>query len=185
MPTRDTGAGAAWARSCTSNTMCTKLVRRMCTPWSRHSSLESSSTEFIDSIHSVSTGPSNTIQWWSPDSSVITSFTFSGRMPGVHSWVSGFIAPNSSPYVIDFGFISWVCTVCTIELAEPSFRRDVSADPSTLRQVVLPLRVGPTSMTPCLTIIVSYNCMILVRNDSGCLRDWDATSPLMASSSSP
>ena len=58
MPQRETVAGDATARSITSNIMCTCSGILMRSPFTRQSILESSSTVFMDSIQSASTGPS-------------------------------------------------------------------------------------------------------------------------------
>ena len=63
MPTRETVAGEATARSDASNRMDICEVIRMISPELRHSFLFSSSTVFRDSTHSASTGPSNTTHW--------------------------------------------------------------------------------------------------------------------------
>ena len=56
-------------------------------PLFKHNFLLSSNTVFIDSIHNASTGPSNTTQWFSPDSSCTVSLTISANTPSVHSCV--------------------------------------------------------------------------------------------------
>ena len=59
MPQRDTVAGEATARSWTSKIMFMLALIWMISPLLRHSFLLSSSTVFMFSIHTASTGPSN------------------------------------------------------------------------------------------------------------------------------
>lgn len=58
----DTVAGEATFKSSTSNTINCKGVSRIISPEVRHNFLLSSSTVFIFSIQTASTGPSNTYQ---------------------------------------------------------------------------------------------------------------------------
>jgi len=58
-----------------------------------------------------------------------------------------------------FGFKMCKCT-----LACPFLYREVIAPDSTFSDWVLPPPVGPTSISPCLTCIVSYSCITLSMN---------------------
>jgi len=62
MPARDTVAGDATAKSCTSKTSPTYGGSDIRSPFNRVKTLLSSSTVFILSIQRVSTGPSRIIQ---------------------------------------------------------------------------------------------------------------------------
>lgn len=66
-------------------------------PLIKVSTLLSSITEFIDSIHSVSTGPSNTSHFWSGFSSAQVCLITLDRTPSVHSLVFRSNSPYSSP----------------------------------------------------------------------------------------
>jgi hypothetical protein len=94
IPQRETVAGDACERSSTSNTIFTLL---------------SSSSEFIESIHSESTGPSTTIHFSSPCSENEHSRIAFESTPSAHSLVTGLNAPESSPIVIAFGFSACLC----------------------------------------------------------------------------
>ena len=63
-PTRLTVAGDATDRSSTSKIMRIQAVMVMISPDTRQSFLFSSSTVFMLSIHSASTGPSKTTHFW-------------------------------------------------------------------------------------------------------------------------
>ena len=63
MPQRLTVAGEATARSCTSKSMCIFLLSLIRSPLARQRVMLSSSTVFMFSIHSASTGPSKTTHW--------------------------------------------------------------------------------------------------------------------------
>ena len=89
MPARLTVAGLACLRSSTSNRMLTCAGMLMRSPLSSVSSLLSSSSVFMLSIHSVSTGPSNRIHFWSSPSSLHTVRMMRASTPSVHSCVPG------------------------------------------------------------------------------------------------
>eukprot|EP00967_Tisochrysis_lutea_P013818 scaffold15484_cov30-Tisochrysis_lutea.AAC.4 len=91
VPTRETVAGDATARSSTSNIMVMYGDMAMISPDERQIFLLSSRTVFIDSIHKASTGPSKTIHCLSVESCSADSLTAArykiGMMPSVHSCV--------------------------------------------------------------------------------------------------
>ena len=73
----------------------------------RHSVLLSSSTVFMFSIHTASTGPSKMIHFRFSLPSFrqpTQSLTSLGTMPSFHSLVCRLNSPYSSPAVMDFGF---------------------------------------------------------------------------------
>lgn len=74
-------------------------------PLIRVSTLLSSMTEFMDSIHRVSTGASNSNHFWSGFSSAQVCLMTEERTPSVHSLVLRSNSPYSSPRESAFGFI--------------------------------------------------------------------------------
>ena len=66
MPQRETMAGEATARSCTSKIIDWTDDMPIISPIIRQSFLLSSSTVFMFSIQTASTGPSKTIHWRTP-----------------------------------------------------------------------------------------------------------------------
>mmetsp|Transcript_2371 Transcript_2371/g.7898 ORF Transcript_2371/g.7898 Transcript_2371/m.7898 type:complete len:256 (-) Transcript_2371:555-1322(-) len=115
VPTRDTVAGEATARSSTSNTIVIKGDMAIISPEERHIFLLSSSTVFIDSIHRASTGPSKTIHCLSVESCSADSLTAAryriGMMPSVHSCVFSSNWPYSWPMVTDLGLRTYCLVV--------------------------------------------------------------------------
>ena len=93
MPQRLTVAGEATERSLTSNIMCMPALSLMRSPLERQSILLSSSTVFMFSIHSASTGPSKMIQLKASLSSCTDMRTSVGTRPSVHSCVTGLTSP--------------------------------------------------------------------------------------------
>lgn len=83
MPQRETVAGEATARSATSKIMRCRSVSFMISPLERQSFLLSSRTVFMFSIHTASTGPSNTYQRRSESSAAMPPRTRLDRMPSV------------------------------------------------------------------------------------------------------
>ena len=92
IPQRLTVAGLATERSSTSKIMRIGGVSAMISPLTRHSFLLSSSTVFMDSIQSASTGPSKMIQCESGLPALLSEAalrTSSAAMPSAHSCVTG------------------------------------------------------------------------------------------------
>mmetsp|Transcript_145720 Transcript_145720/g.254335 ORF Transcript_145720/g.254335 Transcript_145720/m.254335 type:complete len:248 (+) Transcript_145720:7857-8600(+) len=106
IPQRDTVAGEATRKSCTSKqkVMWSGILIR--SPLTRQSILLSSSTVFMFSIHTASTGPSNVIHVRArvPSPRAVVRAMLE-RMPSVHSCVVSFTSPYSSPIVTDLGFM--------------------------------------------------------------------------------
>mmetsp|Transcript_24915 Transcript_24915/g.78450 ORF Transcript_24915/g.78450 Transcript_24915/m.78450 type:complete len:293 (-) Transcript_24915:3241-4119(-) len=147
VPTRDTVAGEATARSSTSNTIVIKGDMAIISPEERHIFLLSSSTVFIDSIHRVSTGPSISSHFSSGFSSAHTSRITLASTPSVHSKV----LRSYSPYRLAYGTALGLMTIGRTDSkpSTPAFLRLVIAAASTFHAVDLPLSDGPTSMLPC------------------------------------
>lgn len=112
MPQRETVAGEATARSCTSKSMCIFAFSLMRSPLARQSVMLSSSTVFMFSIQSASTGPSKTTHWYSSFSVVRPTAVriIVEAMPSVHSCVSALNSPYSSPMVMHLGLKTYVFT---------------------------------------------------------------------------
>mmetsp|Transcript_66612 Transcript_66612/g.210916 ORF Transcript_66612/g.210916 Transcript_66612/m.210916 type:complete len:223 (+) Transcript_66612:2745-3413(+) len=89
MPQRDTVAGEATARSATSKIMLMTLDIWMISLFMRQSFLLSSSTVFMFSIQTASTGPSNITHLRSGLVSVAQSRNFLASTPSCHSWLTG------------------------------------------------------------------------------------------------
>ena len=108
--------------------------------------LLSSSTVFMDSIQSVSTGPSNTIHFFSFVSMEQTDRMMYDRIPSCHSRVARLYVPYSSSIVMDLGFMRYG----RAGTHSPISRSDSFLNaPWFVRQAVLfPAPVCPTSMTP-------------------------------------
>mmetsp|Transcript_2367 Transcript_2367/g.7841 ORF Transcript_2367/g.7841 Transcript_2367/m.7841 type:complete len:207 (-) Transcript_2367:5150-5770(-) len=156
IPQRETVAGEATARSCTSNNMCILALSLMRSPLARQSVMLSSSTVFMFSIQSASTGPSKTIHWYS--SFCVVSVTalriMVEAMPSVHSCVSELTSPYSSPIVMHFGLKTYVLTGWKAASPVPRPCSSDMAEASVLMQAVLPPPVGPTVITPKRTLNV-------------------------------
>ena len=178
MPARETVAGDALRRLCTSTHIFMLSVIRMRSPDASVSSLLSSNTVLRFSIHSVSTGPSQTIH---TILALAPSIGFDRRAarrhsaaktPSCQSPVSGSMRPNICAAVMPFGFMrSWMCEPNTL----------VSASVMQSYTIVLPQSAGPTTMMPWRTFFVSYSWMILRRQSGQICRPFD----LMMMSSSP
>ena len=93
MPARETVAGDATERSSTSKSSDTCGGIAMRSPLIKVSSLLSSSTVFIDSIHSVSTGPSRSSHFSVRSSCEHTSRITLASTPSVHSKVCRSYSP--------------------------------------------------------------------------------------------
>ena len=152
MPHREMVAGEAYCRSKTSYSIeHVGKLSRIRSPLGSVSSLLSSITEFMFSTHSASTSESYTMYRRSSRPSG-TGLFMSRKMfessPSVQSRVTGSSTPYSSEMGIDLGLIvkSFV--------GQPSLPC-VAA--SVWRQTVLPPPVGPTIITVCRVIIVSYS----------------------------
>mmetsp|Transcript_2468 Transcript_2468/g.8764 ORF Transcript_2468/g.8764 Transcript_2468/m.8764 type:complete len:208 (-) Transcript_2468:612-1235(-) len=109
MPQRDTVAGDATARSCTSKSMRIVVgLSLMRSPLGRHSVQLSSSTVFMFSIQMASTGPSNTTHL---RSSVVSATALRMSVlprPSVHSLVRRLYSPYSSPILMHLGLNTYV-----------------------------------------------------------------------------
>lgn len=103
IPQRDTVAGEATARSCTSKSMRNSYLNLIRSELARQRVMLSSSTVFMFSIHRASTGPSNTIHSFFFGSQVSSSYTvltvriIEEASPSTHSYVNGSTSPYSSP----------------------------------------------------------------------------------------
>mmetsp|Transcript_29793 Transcript_29793/g.97522 ORF Transcript_29793/g.97522 Transcript_29793/m.97522 type:complete len:222 (-) Transcript_29793:388-1053(-) len=185
MPHRLTVAGLATARSAGSNIMVISGLRATISPLFRHSFLLSSSTVFMFSIHSASTGPSNTIHVRSSPASRAAARMMVDASPSDHSSVSGSNSPYSSPMVMHLGFSTCMPTRSNRSSSTPSSRSRVMARASTLYTCVLPPIVGPTSVAPNRTLKMSNSWITLAMNlDSRC-RPPPSTSCSMARCRSP
>lgn len=147
MPARETVAGDAWARFCTSKSREICGVSAIRSPLISVRTLLSSRTVFIDSIQSVSTGPSRTTHF---------SFVFSllqqrrrtaAMIPSDHSRVFRSYDPYSSLLSTVFGLITNDSTrrtrssVDVAAIVDSVFAR--------MRQAVdLPDSASPTTMFP-------------------------------------
>lgn len=120
-------------------------------PLLRQSFLLSSSTVFMFSIHTASTGPSKQIHFLSGVSDSAQSLISIASTPSDHSCESASKTPYSWFYVIDFGFTKYVRTFTNLG---SSFIMLIAC-PRTLIIEDLPAYGSPTTMRPCLTIIVS------------------------------
>mmetsp|Transcript_13821 Transcript_13821/g.40581 ORF Transcript_13821/g.40581 Transcript_13821/m.40581 type:complete len:205 (+) Transcript_13821:6572-7186(+) len=146
MPARETVAGEATDRSSTSKRRETCAGIAMRSPLMSVRSLLSSRTVFIDSIHSVSTGPSISSHFSSGLSSEHTSRITFARTPSVHSKV----CRSYSPYRLAYGTALGLMTIgrTAWKPSTSAFRsRDIAAA-STFQTVDLPPSDGPTSMLP-------------------------------------
>mmetsp|Transcript_24998 Transcript_24998/g.71875 ORF Transcript_24998/g.71875 Transcript_24998/m.71875 type:complete len:207 (-) Transcript_24998:4357-4977(-) len=110
MPQRLTVAGDATAKSLTSNMMVMLGGNLMRSPLDKQSILLSSSTVFMFSIHTASTGPSSMTHCLLLCSAVAAKRTAKAKMPSVHSCVFSSKSPYNSPCLIDFGFILCIST---------------------------------------------------------------------------
>ena len=153
MPALDTVAGLATDRFSTSNNNPTYYGNDILSPFNKVSTLLSSKTVFIDSIHRVSTGPSKTIQRKSVDSSLQSLAIIDDKTPSLHSIVAKSILPNKSFMVIDLGFK----TSCLTNGCSDGFYlwSEFKADFKTFQQVDLPDNVLPTNILPWRVIIES------------------------------
>ena len=106
MPARETVAGEATERSITSKSSDTCGGIAIRSPLISVSSLLSSSTVFIDSIQSVSTGPSSSSHFSSGFSSAHCSRMTLESTPSVHSNVCRSYSPYRLAYGIAFGLIT-------------------------------------------------------------------------------
>jgi hypothetical protein len=105
IPQRLTVAGLACYKSSTSNIIVIQRVRRMVSYEVRQSFLLSSSTVFIFSIQTASTGPSNTTHLRSGISPMVASSRIIlGKTPSVHVFVSLSKRPYNCQLVMLLGF---------------------------------------------------------------------------------
>jgi len=104
MPHRLTVAGLASSKSSVSYIMVVRPDILMISPLFRHSFLLSSSTVFMLSIHSVSTGPSNNTHLRSGVASLEHTRMMLASTPSCHSCVLGSNCPYSWPMVMLLGF---------------------------------------------------------------------------------
>mmetsp|Transcript_13734 Transcript_13734/g.31762 ORF Transcript_13734/g.31762 Transcript_13734/m.31762 type:complete len:221 (-) Transcript_13734:5376-6038(-) len=110
MPQRETVAGEATLRSSTSNSMrIVTPLSLMRSPLGRHSVRLSSSTVFMFSIQTASTGPSKTIHLRSGEVSLLAVRMMVDPRPSVHSLVSRLKLPYSSPMEMDLGLSVNMC----------------------------------------------------------------------------
>mmetsp|Transcript_17795 Transcript_17795/g.60097 ORF Transcript_17795/g.60097 Transcript_17795/m.60097 type:complete len:253 (+) Transcript_17795:1621-2379(+) len=167
MPARETVAGDATRRSSTSNKSDICGVSGMRSPLMSVKILLSSMTEFIDSIHMASTGPSKRIHASPGLSDSAHDLKIVDRMPSAHSKVARSYAPYNSVRVIDFELMRYDVTGAWP--ATPSRASLDLALASVFQAVDLPLKEAPTSMLQCLVSFESYSCPILKsRNGCGC-----------------
>lgn len=96
-------AGEATRRSWVSKTKLIELVNGIRSPLISVRILLSSMTEFMDSIHIASMGPSNKIHFSAGRSSSEHCLKIVDKMPSFHSKVDKSYAPYSSSNSIDFG----------------------------------------------------------------------------------
>ena len=104
IPHRETVAGDATARSSTSNIIVIQDVNLIIYPLVKQSFLLSSSTVFMFSIQTASTGPSKTIHFLSFTSAYSAHFLIRiATTPSVQDFVLGSSLPYSWSDVIDLG----------------------------------------------------------------------------------
>ena len=152
IPTRLTVAGDASSRSSASNIMVMRSVILMISPDMRQSFLLSSSTVFMFSIQTASTGPSNMTHWRSLPVSMAQFRKMTASTPSDHSCVLSSKLPYSWPALMDLGFI--VC-MTTFSKGSPRSAHVVIASAKQWTDEVLPEQVWPTIMTPCRTSTIS------------------------------
>jgi len=112
MPQRETVAGEATDRSCTSNSMRIVVgLSLMRSPLGRHSVQLSSSTVFMFSIQIASTGPSKTTHFLSGVVSVTAVRISVEPRPSDHSPDIRLYSPYSSPILMHLGLNVYVCVV--------------------------------------------------------------------------
>lgn len=122
-------------------------------PLVRHSFLLSSSTVFMFSIQTASTGPSNVIHLLWPSYSDMHLRMSRGSTPSDHDLDIGSRRPYRESVVIDLGFSR------IISVLLKSFYTWVDRILArTLAATVFPDRVWPTSITPCLTLMIAHSC---------------------------
>ena len=123
-------------------------------PLRRVSTLLSSSTVFIDSIQSVSTGPSKIIHLCAADSSLHRRLIMEDKTPSCHSRLPS-TKPNSSLRSIDFGLRTSNLT-CGYFLGF-YLKRVFRVFLSIFQHVDLPLIEVPTNILPCRVFLLSYS----------------------------
>ena len=161
MPARETVAGEATERSSTSKSSETCAGMEIRSPLRSVSSLLSSSSVFIDSIHSVSTGPSKSTHFWSSPSSRQMVRMSLASTPSDHSCVAASNEPYSSSLESDSGLM--VCTVTrSYSPCAPRFLSSAIARVRHFHASDLPAPVLPTIMLPCRATLQSKICTILV-----------------------
>ena len=148
MPQRDTVAGLALSRFSGSKMSLTVGGRLSLSPLASVRILESSRTELRFSIQFGSTGPSRTIQKFSPALPFMVLLHRAEKIPSVQSFVDTSSLPNIWPSLMDFGFI--LNSLCCL----PVIVRALIRIPM---HSVLPTPLGPRTMMPCLTSWVSYS----------------------------
>ena len=109
-------AGEATDKSATSNNKATLSGIEIRSPLIKVKILLSSITEFIDSIHKVSTGPSKTSHLLSPLSSAQTFLITDDKTPSVHSLVARSNSPYNSPKETALGLIGKALTELTLPI---------------------------------------------------------------------
>merc|ERR1719253_680654 len=105
MPARETVAGEALRRSCTSKTILQLSVIGMRSLLARVRILLSSSTVFRFSIQMASTGPSQTIHVVFLSARLLYFCQMDANTPGVHSSLTGSLTPYIWESVMALGFI--------------------------------------------------------------------------------
>mmetsp|Transcript_5801 Transcript_5801/g.17737 ORF Transcript_5801/g.17737 Transcript_5801/m.17737 type:complete len:318 (-) Transcript_5801:1272-2225(-) len=185
IPARDTVAGEACDKSSTSNSRDTCGGIAMRSPDSRVSSLLSSSVVFIDSIHSVSTGPSNRIHFWSGDSSLHTVRIMRASTPSCHSCVAESKQPYSSSLDSASGLMVCTCTFWYCSLSGSSFLSLAMARVRHFHASDLPAPVLPTIMLPWRATLQSKTWMILTMYSSTTCRLFSVSSASIAARSEP
>mmetsp|Transcript_37224 Transcript_37224/g.88179 ORF Transcript_37224/g.88179 Transcript_37224/m.88179 type:complete len:242 (-) Transcript_37224:575-1300(-) len=158
-PPRDTVAGDASRMFSISRRRRMGGVSGMRSLDARVSVLLSSITVFMLSIQIASTGPSQMIHFLSSFVSLEHMRTIVERIPSVHSCVFSSKEPYSCPIVIAFGFM-----ITRFVVTRPGRLNSLHAhcaSASTLLTSVFPPPVGPTSISPCRTVVVSYSWMHL------------------------
>jgi hypothetical protein len=146
-------AGDAARRSIGSKMRFMKRFIAMISPLFKHSFLLSSSTVFMFSIQTASTGPSSISHFRVDYSERAKCRNLTASTPSDHSFETSSYEPYSCLRLIDFGFITLVSTA--YYCMDCSLAQRVSALASMLRAVVLPLKGRPTTISPCLTRIIS------------------------------
>ena len=175
IPARETVAGEAFTNVSTSNIILTLSVMGIRSPLASVRILLSSSTVFKSSIQIASTGPSAIIHVLKLLLRLLYLAQIAAKTPVVHSPLIGSVSPYISCARIALGLkrmsLYWIPSLsCNVSLRH-------------LKIQDFPPPEGPTSMIPCLTFVVSYNCFTFKIQSSWWTRPYFSTTVLSMASS--